>query len=119
MRKNVEFSILKGEKINKIEGMEKGSELIKIYLDNGRFFEMYHEQDCCEEVEIEDVCGDAQDILGLEILEAREEVKECAATFTFYHLTTIKGSVVIRWCGLSNGYYSESVDFIEILDAED
>lgn len=86
-------------------------------------FLMYHEQDCCEDVHIEDICGDLSDLENVLMLVAVECVNRpgdgiCpdrgdeSATWTFYSFSTIKGSVTIRWHGSSNGYYSESVDIV-------
>ena len=84
----------------------------------GNRYKQLHQQDCCESVWVEDVCGDTKDLLGRPVLVA-EESTECdegasdSGTWTFYRLATSKGWVTIRWCGQSNGYYSESVGFIE------
>lgn len=34
--------------------------------------------------------------------------------WTFYRFVTIKGTVVLRWLGRSNGYYSVAVEFWEV-----
>jgi hypothetical protein len=97
-------------------------ELIFI-CDNGDKYKLYHEQDCCENVSIDDINGDLKDLIGSPIIKAEEntseenpkgveisEYQDCF-TWTFYKLATIKGYVDIRWYGESNGYYSEEVDF--------
>lgn len=79
--------------------------------DNTKFV-FDHYQDCCEKVYIEDICGDLNDLIGTPIVEAYETSSNTRSpTYTFYHFLTNKGSVTVRWCGESNGYYSEKVDF--------
>lgn len=97
-----------------------GDEEIVFTAQDGRKWRMYHYQNCCESVRVEDICGDLSDLTGASIMEAEEvssykgpkpEYAE-SYTWTFYKFRTIKGSVTIRWLGESNGHYSESVDFV-------
>jgi hypothetical protein len=84
--------------------------------DGGESWVMYHDQECCENVKVEDIVGSLDDLVGSPIVrvEANTNAKKDGSeslTWTFYRIGTAKGTVVIRWCGSSNGYYSESVDF--------
>lgn len=116
MRKKFEY--LKGQTIT---GIEHDKEEFIMTLENGQRFKLYHKQDCCETVELVEIIGDLKDIIG-NPLTLCEEITEDGVlengydhyTWTFYKLATIKGYVTLRWYGASNGYYSESVDFMEI-----
>ena len=85
----------------------------------GNKYIFYHQQDCCESVVIDDICGELEDLIGSPIVQAEEtwnneETGFCESeTWTFYKFATAKGYVTVKWFGSSNGYYSESVDFRE------
>jgi len=94
---------------------------LRLYLTETNYVKFYHEQDCCESVYIDDICGDLQDLVGEPLLMAEQvsnEVYEAehqpedaeSYTWTFYKFATRKGYVDVRWFGSSNGYYSESVN---------
>jgi hypothetical protein len=96
--------------------VEVGDDFIAFVFLDGTIAKMYHAQDCCEDVSIEDINGDVGDLIGTPLLVCDERTNSVeggdyeSATWTFYTLRTIRGSVDIRWLGVSNGYYSESVD---------
>lgn len=120
------FEDLVGLTLSDVTGATPGSERIVLETVDGRTFSMWHTQDCCETVSVEDVVGDVSDLLNAPIVLAEEstsderpsdlpepEWNDESQTWTFYRLGTHLGTVVIRWYGSSNGYYSESVYFGE------
>ena len=57
-----------------------------------------------------------QDAIVLTAYESSQKAKDIDAdsgTWTFYRIQTDKGVAVLRWLGTSNGYYGESVQFVE------
>lgn len=123
------ISVLKGKTIVSIVKNEDDTEIVFETSDGDRYL-MYHDQDCCEDVYVESICGDIEDILNSPVLVAEEVVsenidpdgvsensvkyREDNFTWTFYKIDTAKGGVTIRWYGTSNGYYSEGVSFKDI-----
>lgn len=119
------FSDLVGQTLTSASA-DKGSDEAHFVTESGKTFRLYHSQNCCETVLLEDITGDLQDLVGSPILFAEEssqtthpegvEAKEYDKSFlwTFYRIGTVKGTVVLRWYGCSNGYYSESVDLAVI-----
>lgn len=108
-----------------LTNIEKSFDELIFTLDNGERYKLYHSQDCCESVYIEDVIGDLNDLVDSPLLMAEEVSNEPepkfkgdyvpdSYTWTFYKMATVKGYVTIRWFGESNGYYSESVDFAKV-----
>lgn len=115
------FEDLVGKTLTNIEVSKDEDEII-FTLDNGKKYKLYHSQECCESVYIEDIGGDLINLVGYPITMAEEStnsnecrmIEEDSFTYTFYKLATVKGYVTIRWVGGSNGYYSESVDWDEV-----
>ena len=98
---------MKGQTFTKVYVTDDKSELV---FENDEFiFMFYHESDCCEDVQVEDVVGDLNDLVGkpLDIVEVVHHDSE----FNPPDVEPVKGWVDVRWLGESNGYYSESVHF--------
>ena len=124
---NVDFSELVGKKIISVErkryhGDYAGylAEEIIFGISDGSEYKMFHEQDCCESVTVKEVDNDLQKLVGATVLVAecvenapQEADDGDTFTWTFYKLVTDRGDYfTISWLGESNGYYSESVDFV-------
>jgi hypothetical protein len=121
----LEFSVLVGKTIAEVR---HSADEIKFICTDGSEYQQYHVSDCCESVTVEDICGDLNDITGAPVLSAevvtsaenppdiKKEYQD-SFTWTFYKIQTQKGAVTIRWYGSSNGYYSESVDFVQTKEA--
>lgn len=119
--KKVEISDLIGKTLKNVNIVRHNDEII-FETECGEEYIMYHHQECCESVYIEDVIGDIDDLIGSPLVMAELETNEdnpsstsLSNTWTFYKLATEKGYVTIRWYGESNGYYSEKVDFYKII----
>ncbi len=133
MYETYNFSDLVGKTLESV--WEVDDERLYFKVNDDETYMLWHSQDCCERVYIESIVGDLTDLVGSPILIAEEsgssygygdlpgedeaDMKplsdyEESWTWTFYKLSTIKGSVTIRWYGSSNGYYSERVDFTRV-----
>lgn len=118
-----EFKNMIGLVMKSVSG-DIGSYEMVFESECGKKFVFDHEQDCCECVRVEDICGDISDLVGSPLVLA-EEVSNVDApkpvlkgddvsyTWTFYKFGSAKGSVTVRWLGLSNGCYSEKVNYRE------
>ncbi len=118
MGESVSFECLKGKIITEIERSPENALVDRLIFstNDGEEYRMYHDQDCCESVYLEDVAGDLADLLDTPILLAEEvsninNANGAEETWTFYKLSTINGTVTLRWYGSSNGYYSTDVSF--------
>ena len=104
-----------------------GKKLLGIYYDEENFqiltddgvYAFYHEQSCCESVWLTQVDGISDKIIGsriviAEVVTDEKDTEYGHITWSFYKIGTNKGMIDFRWCGESNGYYSEAVDLVKI-----
>jgi len=143
---DVELDVLVGKIMTAVE-LEKDKRALRFTTSDGKQYQLYHIQDCCEFVTLDDVCGDLTDLVGTPILlsecvtnnetpedltrprgcptevdEWAEEdgcVYEESFTWSFYKFSTVKGSVTLRWYGESNGCYSETATLVEFIKEEE
>src|SRR5699024_3379307 len=104
------------KEITKVDNVE-----LYFHFVDGDTLKMHHVHECYESVWLEDINGDMDDLLDSPILMSEKVIEYyttdeslCTSTWTFYKFATVKGTVVLRWCGESNGYYSERV-YAEII----
>lgn len=136
--KHVDIEDLLGARVEKVEIKKEYESItqVDIHTDDG-VFSIGHIQDCCECVDLIDVDGDLQDLVGGRIVLAEvvglwngydgkwtdgydstnrpadlEPAEYESCTWTFMKLGTEKVSLTMRWYGSSNGYYSEHVDIV-------
>ena len=116
---SIDISALLGQTLKSFVVSDSETEVF-FETTNGDRYAMYHEQECCEDVYLQDVNGELSDLVGSPLIQAEESSENPtegnfeSATWTFYKLATIKGYVTLRWFGQSNGYYSESVSIFKL-----
>lgn len=116
MSQNANITDLIGKTLVEINNLDH---TLVFHCATGEIYTMFHNQDCCESVYIEDINGDLNELLNTPILDAYETSNDTPmentnpelCQWTFYTIRTVKQTVVIRWYGTSNGYYSVSVNF--------
>jgi hypothetical protein len=125
----VTFESMLGKTFRKVRKQESGigdSDALVFEVSDNEAYAMLYQQDCCASCTIEDICGDLRDLENTPVVRAEENGNDeehnrpsCqkypeSFTWTFYRIGTNKGTVVIRWYGSSNGYYSETPSFEKI-----
>ena len=108
--------VIKSVEVGKSEGR------VKFYLKDGTALAIWHEHDCSDCVYLEDIIGidTVTQLTGETVLDAYvsyrvgEHDKDSTwgrfSVWVFLMLRTNNYSVVFRWYGTSNGYYSECPD---------
>lgn len=110
---------LKGEVLTNID--VAGDEIM-LTTQSGRKVRIFHCQDCCESVSIHGIDGEVTKLLGKPLLDVSEtnpddapaEGSDESYTWTVHEFRVDDATVIVRWFGSSNGYYSESVSIADL-----
>lgn len=114
-----EFS---GKTIQEIRGCKKHSDEVTIIFTDGSCLKFYHQQSCCETVLLEDFDIIPEWLVDSNIISVEERISRSGEgvkplndwaesyTWSFYVIKTSSSTMVLRWYGESNGWYSEEVD---------
>ena len=116
----VEPASLVGEVLTHVDIDDKLG-VIMLTTESGRVVKVFHDQDCCEHVYIDGFDGDMQSLVGKVLIEVEQKEfdkgdpppNEYSESWTRTELRfrVDDATVISRWIGTSNGYYSEDVDF--------
>src|SRR5687768_11709096 len=103
------LDVLIGQTFTNIrQGEHGGNDAIFFIKDGVNKYVLYHDQNCCENVSIDDISGDLQDLVGSPITLAEESTStdnpkeddgyvDESHTWTFYRFATVKGYVNIKF----------------------
>ena len=94
--------------------IQENEDEIFFYCNDGKIYQMYHDQESGESVYIDKIEGNIKDlidtdILNLDVVAISKKEKYGTSTTTTYKFETTKGLVTINWIGNSNGRNSEDV----------
>ena len=122
MRNECDTKSLAGEVLKYID-IDPEKDEILLTTESGRQILIHHVQDCYESVAIEGTDGEWRELVGKPLVEVTQEETEGGEPPSEYSeswtRTTLMfkvndATVISRWIGESNGYYSESVDICEL-----
>ena len=113
----MELKSLVGEVLSHVD--ESDGDLL-LTTQSGRQIRFYHDQECCESVYIEDQDGEWHELIGKVLTNVSESSDfsdddlDCVQK-TEFAFTADDTTVVSKWHGESNGYYSTDVSIREIV----
>ena len=118
MEQDINVNDLIGETLTHIDVDDEDNQIM-LTTQSGRQIVIKHYQDCCENVHIVDTEGHWHELIGKPIISTSHDETEMEDAYDHGTRTVITfrvdgATVISRWIGESNGYYSESVSLAEI-----